>query len=390
MLQSASNMCLSPITIKNPNYGLQKKGYNWLHDCENHYIQVPCGSCAECCARRQSDLRQRIAMMSDSDFAFFQTLTLAPRYMSYLDFGEKTFRYFDISYFQKYIKMLRKYQVFGEGTKFKFIAVTEYGGSRHRPHMHVIYFIPKDDKHWIDIADISDTEERDRVLQSRASLLFSSMLGMWRYNSGTNLNPIWDNLCDYKCVWRGDHYERNFDFQAVSDNPNDKKNVGYYVSKYVMKFDKYVDWMRNYVKSYAKDPAEFHDVWFYLKPRVLCSKFLGITNIETKKKIQESKEYSLRDTGKPLTGWKFICPFTGKELPLCRYYRKHFVTIDEAIEMWFRTEDPLEHIEDDIHNIEYEKRKQHADRRQQLIRIRNDSQGLELDNDEIFDITDLV
>lgn len=364
-------MCLRPITIKNPNYLGKDKYMNYknslafLHNTTNKYIQVPCGYCSDCCKKKQRELYQRACIDAQTHFVFFQTLTIAPRHMSYLDFADETLQYFDYTYFQKYLKMVRKNDVFG--SNFKYISVVEYGGKFHRPHMHVLYFVPKDDPHYDYIAKIKDTDARNYALSNRAYYLHDALLRLWRINNGTTFKPVWDNLCDYKTNSKG---ERNYDFVAVEDTPQDAKNVCYYVSKYVTKFD---DWVYNLKKRlYGKlqNPSVAADIWQIVKPRVTVSKHFGLSNIETYKIINRCITYSLiHQDNKPLDGWKFLVPDSGQVLPLSRYYSTKFLTVPQQIEMWFSSDDPDPF--DDLKNIELEKRESREPKFKNLIRIRN-------------------
>ena len=113
-------MCLNPITIKNPNYRADKMVINGNYHVNNPFnrflnteithIQVGCGYCPECAALKQTYISQRAGLVATDHFVFFQTLTLANRHLKYIkDSNGYTHKYFDISYFQKYIKYIRRY-----------------------------------------------------------------------------------------------------------------------------------------------------------------------------------------------------------------------------------------------------------------------------------------
>lgn len=388
-------MCIRPITIKNPGFidrstkagrSQYKNTLAFLHNTETQYIQVPCGSCYECAKKHQMSLYQRSSIEAETHFVFYQTLTIAPRHMSYLDMADETLQYFDYAYFQKYLKMIRKNDVFK--TPFKYIAVLEYGGQRHRPHMHVLYFVPKDSKPFETIAKIENNEHRNYALQNRAYCLHDELLRLWRVNLGTRFNPIWDNLCDYKCNSKG---ERNFDFVAVEDTPKDTKNVLFYVSKYCTKFDEWAYNLKRRIYAKLQNPSIASDIWSIIKPRVIVSKGFGLTNINTKSYLQKSIAFSLANTDESglLDGWKFVVNDSGKILPLSRYYIKHFVTVDNQITMWFNSADI--DIEKDLRNIELEKRESKELKFKDLIRIRNGYIPIDcLDKEDYDDSIELV
>lgn len=388
-------MCIRPITIKNPGFidrstragrSEYRNTLAFLHNTDTQYIQVPCGSCYECAKKSQMALYERASIEAETHFVFFQTLTIAPRHMSYLDMADETLRYFDYGYFQKYLKMIRKYDVFK--TPFKYIAVVEYGGHRHRPHMHVAYFVPKDSKSFEDIAKIENTEQRNFCLQNRAYYLHAELLKLWRLNKGTRFKPVWDNLCDYSFNSKG---ERNYDFVAVEDTPDDKKNILFYISKYCTKFDDWAYRLKRRIYAKIEDSSVASDIWSIVKPRVIVSKGFGLSNIKAKSYIQQSIAYSLANTQEngQLDGWKFIIQDSGKLLPLSRYYIKHFVTVDNQITMWYNTDEIYN--EDDYLNIELEKRERRESKFKDLIRIRNGCIPLDgLDSEDYDDSVELI
>ena len=69
-------MCLSPVIIPNPNYGLKySPELSPLIDTSSSSIAVPCGHCSECIHNRQLALVQRLQMESLCNYLFFSTLT---------------------------------------------------------------------------------------------------------------------------------------------------------------------------------------------------------------------------------------------------------------------------------------------------------------------------
>ena len=77
-------MCLNPITRPNTNRGLGHIGLNFLKDCDNQNIYIPCGHCPECVAMRQNQLVQRVENEAKYSYLYFCTLTYdnkhLPRY----------------------------------------------------------------------------------------------------------------------------------------------------------------------------------------------------------------------------------------------------------------------------------------------------------------------
>lgn len=68
-------MCINPIRIKNVNKGLGRIGLNFMKDCDNEYMNVPCGRCPDCVQAKQAQLVQRIQSEAKYNHLFFCTLT---------------------------------------------------------------------------------------------------------------------------------------------------------------------------------------------------------------------------------------------------------------------------------------------------------------------------
>ena len=68
-------MCIRPILIENPYYGLKNVGLNRFHDCTSRFIKVPCNNCPSCIALRQNYFIQRTQMESLDNHLFMLTLT---------------------------------------------------------------------------------------------------------------------------------------------------------------------------------------------------------------------------------------------------------------------------------------------------------------------------
>lgn len=126
-------MCQNPQTIPNPNLGLQKVGFGFMKDCVSRFIVVPCGHCPECIANKQMQFIQRIQMEELENHLFFATLTYNNDMMpEYALSNGRVIRYADKHDVQSMMKRLRKSGVFGR--PFRYLAVSELGASRGRPH----------------------------------------------------------------------------------------------------------------------------------------------------------------------------------------------------------------------------------------------------------------
>lgn len=132
-------MCLNPILIKNVNYGNKSK-LSHISDTTSQYIPVPCGRCSVCLALKQQYIVQRVQMESLSHDLYFGTLTYNNESLPIHEVGDFRLAYVDICDWQKMLKMIRKHEHL---PNFKYLFVTEFGGRRHRPHIHFILSFPK-------------------------------------------------------------------------------------------------------------------------------------------------------------------------------------------------------------------------------------------------------
>lgn len=125
-------MCISPIRIKNPNLGLVGPNAQFK-DTVSHYINVPCGVCHECVSHRQMQMVQRLQVEALVNHLFFCTLTYNDEMMPVITTSTGfDIRYADVRDVQNMFKRLRKKNAFGR--PFRYLAVSELGSKRGRPH----------------------------------------------------------------------------------------------------------------------------------------------------------------------------------------------------------------------------------------------------------------
>lgn len=131
-------MCLNPITIYNKS--------KYLNPSQSQLtVQVPCGHCAECEKEKQSEyaLRAYYEYLEASDaggFTYFDTFTYSDANLP-VTLG---IPHFSIEHYQKFFKLLRirLQRFFGFlPHELTYLWVSEYGGIRHRPHYHALFFI---------------------------------------------------------------------------------------------------------------------------------------------------------------------------------------------------------------------------------------------------------
>ena len=106
----------------------------WTTEIGSKKMDLPCGKCYECRARRVSGWSHRLEKEAEvSSSALYITLTYDEEKVPYTIDGYQTV---DKTHLQKFFKRLRKKQ----DEKIKYYAVGEYGSKTHRPHYHVIIF----------------------------------------------------------------------------------------------------------------------------------------------------------------------------------------------------------------------------------------------------------
>lgn len=119
--------CLHPILVK--NYRNYRKG-------RDEYISVPCGKCAKCLARLQSQwsFRQEMEFLDPRNkFCCFITLTYAPAFCP----NELKKEHFPAFIDRLRINCERKY---GHSFTIRYFCCGEYGDRFGRPHLHANLF----------------------------------------------------------------------------------------------------------------------------------------------------------------------------------------------------------------------------------------------------------
>lgn len=299
-------MCYRPILIKNPHYGDNPKLHNnFLYDCSHRFIQVPCGHCSQCRSLKQSFWVQRSQLMNLDHVMFFCTLTYDDDSLPVLDVNDRRIKYADYDHFRLFVKRLRKDNVFGR--KFSYLCVSEFGSRKHRPHWHCLFVLPK------------LPEDNEFTFLNLEKQLYKVVHSYWSVNVGTNRKPIYKPLS--KLVVSPDG-RSTYDFHYVSINKNGFDDVSFYVTKYILKYDKYVSDLYSALKLNLPSD-EFKTVWRIVKPKFLVSKGYGKPDSDYKRKyIRQCLDHS---SDMPL----FYNPFNGFSSPLAPYLKSRFMNLDD-------------------------------------------------------------
>lgn len=320
-------MCVSPIKIKNLNYGASieyQRKFPWK-DYSSPVIEVPCGHCDECIHARQDAIVQRVQLESIKNHLFMCTLTYQEAFIPFLMINGKKFRYADVHDVQCMIKMLKKYNAFG--IPFRYLAVSEFGTEKGRPHFHVLFlfdkkFFPNEKDDYIAACD---------SFASRSQHYFTC-LRFWRRNVGSRRKPIWQPLTKYREKWIDGVLNRNYDFHYINPfiTQNGVSDCGAYVLKYMFKPSDQVA-KKQHALRLNLSQQDYEEVWNLVKPR--CFKSIGFgLNAEVQLKQgkyiidEDIKKKILNDIAISRSTLDFPALFhidTGEAKPLAEYYR-HF------------------------------------------------------------------
>ena len=355
-------MCLAPILIDNPDYNtpVKDKVYRFTHNIKDRKIPVPCGRCASCVHLKQIYLIQRVQMEALNHDLFYGTLTYNKESLPVVSYGDIRFAYPDFSDWQKMIKMINK--DFPD-LKFKYMLVSEYGGKKHRPHYHFILSLPKE-------SDLLAQKE------GKAYQLFNIFLKYWRRNYGSRRVPIWKQLCTY--VNRNGKY--NFDLHYLDPNSSNDglDGVSFYVTKYILKFDTWVDKFKSFLFFNLSD-SDYIDAWNKFRPRCLMSKFFGSPDdVDVKNHIRNGINFSL-DIHTALFPY-YVSKQNGSTYPLAPYYAKKFLTISDKIEFVARRPEFRDYDESDV--LDFDRREEHLNQIKSFL----SNQQLAVDYDDIDNI----
>lgn len=302
-------MCLCPNKIKNPYYRYSGP-LAYMHDCTSQYMYIPCGTCSECIAVKQMYLVQRVQLEAIDSFLFFSTLTYDNKHLPSIGTSQGiSIDYADVHHLQLLFDRLEKNNSFGR--PFRYLAVSERGSTKARPHFHILWFLPKyQNEDYID----------GLSLQKK---LYDSIKSFWAENVGTKKHPIYEPRFTFRQKWRDGKLFTNYDthFVQPSLTKDGISSVAFYVCKYMLKpSDKESRLQRALRLNY--DSEEYETLWNIVKSRSIRSASfgLGFKDFNRSKIIEHLKKGINLSRGKspyPL----YFSPDSNKTFPLCPYYR---------------------------------------------------------------------
>lgn len=298
-------MCLSPISVPNPYLGSKNPFDLRCRDTKSARINVPCQECADCKRARQASFVQRAQNMMLDHHCFFATLTynneMIPR--AVLPDGNELM-FADIRDIRLAIKRIRKNNLFTRD--FSYLAVSERGGRKGRPHFHVLFFVKKmpGDEYF--------------TLKQLERTMYWALRNEWRRHYGATNGGQYKPLFTYRERWRKGKLERNYDLHYADPASTDKgeTSVAYYVTKYVLKTSKRQDKIARFLYArYGKDVLdEFYPI---VKDKMLISKHFGCS---TETQWRFLKECIAQTRNSP-SGLRYNNHVDGW-FPMCRYFKK--------------------------------------------------------------------
>lgn len=304
-----------------------------FHDTRSQFIYVPCGVCSECVKKKQMYLVQRVQLESLDNYIFFATFTYKNDVIRSIDINGFTHYYADRTDFQNMMKRVRKSSFFQRffdngNSLIKYLYVTEYGGKRHRPHFHAMFFVPK------------SSSDNQFTPVNYASELYSLFKSEWRRNVGSRRSPIYIPLCEF--ISRGN--KRTYDLHYVNPllSSSGVSDVGFYVTKYCLKFDSWIDDKRKALYLNL-DSSEYSKVWNLLRPRVEYSNFFGLSSSASSYIRRCIDDYSSNSLY-PL----FRNPVDGHLFPMSPYLFNKYGTLADKYMFYYRSLHP-DSFDDSFH-----------------------------------------
>lgn len=321
----------------------------------------------------------------------------------------------DIHHLQLMFKRMRDNNRIGR--PFRYIAVSERGSERGRPHFHIIFLIPKHPGDTVASCITLNESLKDMLLE------------FWSTNVGTYKNPVYERNFTYRQRWIGGKLNRNFDCHYVDPKltTSGVANVVYYTSKYIFKESDRDNKLRKLVwATAAGDVTQFYAVWDIVKSRLVCSKGLGLdghceTVVESSERLvperndtffferhilsamedlpeddfvltessplrwrQVSSEKKRRimvanpdlfkrikdnACAEPASGRAVFIDYNGKHLPLASYYSKRVLDINQLTDLYYSW-DPLRYPKKDYYAADYLTKDDVDEAKARLDRIR--------------------
>lgn len=303
-------MCVSPISIPNPNYGYTGAGCEFK-DTDSAYIAVPCGYCSECIALKQIGMIERCQMESTKNRFYFCTLTYRNEVLpETVTSSGYTLNYPDFLHIELMLKRLSKYY-----PSLRALFVSEYGGLRSRPHFHGLLAFPKSE-----LKDFNACLSFERELHDR-------VFNCWSVNVGSDRHPVYFHNCEYHEKWVNRKLYKNYDCHFVNPSLTESgfSDVAWYVLKYMLKRSDKLERLQSALRlNLAED--EYRYIWNLVRPKMWLSHNFGLNpeyvgrvavpDWDIIEYLRSGIQKTPSDSPYPF----YFVPDTGVSLPLTRFY----------------------------------------------------------------------
>lgn len=309
-------MCTNPVSIPNPDFNRRGSLSQYLDTAFSRKV-VPCGTCKQCLAKRQLQWVQRSLEASRDCHVLFCTNTYSDDMIKHVSVGDRVLKYVNWPDFdESLIRSARDNDLFGR--PFKYLACSEYGEKRHRPHIHYLLFIE------------SRPEDFKTYIYDLVNIWTNHMFKYWSRNISTSRkNPVRVPCSKFIRRFVRGRLQSTYDVQAVIPSVSsrrlfadyhifqeDELNVAFYVTKYVLKYDPYISRLQQWLRLNL-EPDEYSRIWSLIRPQVHTSKGFGISEA-TKNYIETCLADVLNDGVHHYP--VYVYP-DGKTAPLSRFYR---------------------------------------------------------------------
>lgn len=332
-------MCINPIKIKNVNKGLGHFGLNFMKDCDNDFMYVPCGRCPECVAVKQSGMVQRIQCEAKYNHLFFCTLTYDNAHLPKLTVEVPAVRRgnkqepgslipFDFDSFEGPLFPDKDSSVFKSNLEVqetssgcKLVNVTPAGFADEDldvdyeevtfpyadiHHVQLLLKNLRDNNatgrniRYVAVSELGKANGRPHfhilfmlekrpgdfladgrvdvgIMRTLEKQLYTMVFKYWGINVGTRKNPVYEKLFTYRKRFYGSRVYTNFDLHWVdpSLSQEGESNVAFYVTKYIMKGSTRDEKRQQFLRLNLSE-SEYESAWSVIKCRMTCSKGLGL------------------------------------------------------------------------------------------------------------------
>lgn len=364
---------------------LTKEMAAYYDDKKSDYVYIKCGHCSECIREKIQGYAQRIMMESINNYMFLCTLTYSNSMLPGVTIANgKTVHFADTYDVSQMLERMQKWRNRGDHTHkwirypHKVFAVSELGGKKARPHFHMIIFIPK---------RFANDEPEIRKIESE---LYWAIRENWARNEGTNRKPVYTPLFRYAEKWVNGQLTKNYDLHWVDPKTtqNGEADAAFYVLKYLLKQqnndnnkDKEKDktaietdavkddeegweWRKMRWLKKQCSTEEFDLIWPRIRSKAFYSKWFGL-NMQRHANGELLSDYDIEKYIRNCIEWSkgkydfpvFINPANKKTTPLCNYYRKKYMTLDDVKAFWKEDNEGLTKYGD---NIRYDTRLQNT------------------------------